>query len=57
MLLEKTKKNELLDILKKIKLDEKVITDEQQRKWYQFGAYDALRIVSEVVKNLPENKK
>lgn len=43
-----------LKILKDIKLDQKVIGDDDHRKWYEFGAYDTLRILSTTISEYPK---
>ena len=39
-------KKHILDLLKGVNLEEKVIEDEDKRKWYTFGAYDFARKLS-----------
>lgn len=45
--LTKEEKDKFLEIIKNVDLQELVIPDEANRKWFKFGAYDALRILSE----------
>lgn len=40
-------KEKFLAVIREVKLDELVIPDEANRNWFKFGAYDALRIVTE----------
>jgi hypothetical protein len=49
MKLTAPEKKKFIEIIKSVKLDELVIPDEANRKWFKFGAYDALRILSEKV--------
>lgn len=59
-LMDKKAKQKVLDIVKNLKLQQDLIPDEpteRQRKWYVFGAYDALRMLSQEVMDLPEPKK
>ena len=30
------------------------VKEDDKRKWFRFGAYDALRIVSEIIEQFPE---
>ncbi len=32
------------------------VEDDQKKKWFRFGAYDALRMVSEMLESYPETK-
>lgn len=54
-----TKEDKLI-ILEGIKtLDVKAMyasEDEDKRKWFRFGAYDALRMVTEMLKDYPETQ-
>jgi hypothetical protein len=45
-------KNKFLEIIKTLDLDAMVIPDEAKRKWYTFGAYDALKILAERILKL-----
>lgn len=56
MTLTKEQKNELLNLIKNINLNEAVIRDDSNLKWYKFGAYDALKIVSEAIGSVKEDK-
>lgn len=52
--LTEDEKKKFLEIIKSINLSELNIPDDEakpgtKRKWYKFGAYDALRILSEEV--------
>ena len=35
----------------------KPVDDEEKRKWFRFGAYDALRMVTELLESYPEESK
>jgi len=58
-MITKKDKKELLDILKKIDLKQMTIDhpDPRAKKWFRFGNYNALQIVAEIIKQLPERKK
>lgn len=47
--------SEILDLIKSIDIQEMLVPDEANRKWFRFGAYDALRILSESI--IEENKR
>lgn len=45
-------KKEILDLIKGIDIKANSASDnELKRKWFEFGAYDALRTLSEMVKD------
>lgn len=33
----------------------KPVAEEEKKKWFRFGAYDALRMVSEMIESYPES--
>lgn len=49
MTFTKEEQDKFLALISKLDLDLPAIGDETQRKWYSFGAYDALRILTEKV--------
>ena len=51
MSLTDEEKKKLLDMVKAVDLEELLIPDEANRKWFRFGAYDALRILAEDIQN------
>jgi hypothetical protein len=58
VILTKEKKEELVELLKSIDIKEVYSTeDEQKRKWFRFGAYDALRMATEAIIKIPEEDK
>ncbi len=53
----KTKKT-VLNLIKSVDIQNQYSSEqEDRRKWFAFGAYDALRNLSERVENLPEPRK
>lgn len=55
-MLTKENKTQLIDIIKSI--DVKLMTIDHDnptfQKWFRFGNYNALQIVTEIIKKLPE---
>lgn len=51
MELTEDEKKKFLEMIKSVNLEELLIPDAANRKWFKFGAYDALRILSEKVLN------
>lgn len=53
--LDAQQKAELIELLKAIKIDDGSVSNvDKKRKWFRFGAYDALRIATEQIQALPE---
>lgn len=52
-------KTDLINIIKKIDVKDMTIEHESGsvEKWFRFGNYNALKIVTEIIKQLPEPKK
>jgi hypothetical protein len=57
MTLTEEEKKKLLEMIKSVDLEELLIPDEANRKWFKFGAYDALRILSERVLSDEKSKE
>jgi hypothetical protein len=58
--MDKKTKNQVIELIKSVRLYEENIPEDPvllQRKYYKFGAYDAMRTLSEMVMSLPEPKK
>jgi hypothetical protein len=57
MITEKDK-TELIEIIKKVDVKTMSIEHENSRiqKWFRFGNFNALQIVCEIIKQLPEAK-
>lgn len=55
MAITKEAKKEVIEALKHIEIGESYVSEEEtKRKWFRFGAYDALRAATELINNLPE---
>lgn len=53
--MDKNTKKQVIDALKLIDVKDLYASeDEQKRKWFRFGAFDALRMASEVILAWPE---
>lgn len=54
----KEDKTALIDIIKSIDVKQMSIEHENTniQKWFRFGNYNALKIVTEIIKQLPERK-
>jgi hypothetical protein len=52
----KEQKSKLIDIIKNIDVKQMTIdhNNETFQKWFRFGNYNALQIVTEIIKQLPE---
>lgn len=58
MKITKEDKKAIIMHLKKLDIQEAYAsTDSKKRKWFRFGAYDALRRAVEMIEQLPENNK
>jgi hypothetical protein len=58
-MITKEDKINLIELLKEIDVKKLTIehNDSTIEKWYRFGNYNALQLVSEIIKELPENDK
>lgn len=57
LIVDANTKKQLMDALKTINVKELYASeDENKRKWFRFGAYDALRMACEVILAWPEIK-
>ena len=52
----KKDKKVILDLIKNLDLQERVIQDKTNQKWYKFGAFDSLQLLAIEVENLKETK-
>lgn len=61
MALSEEDKNNIINLLKDIKPSDigaaAVSDDENKRKWFSFGAYEGLRIASEIIDKYPVREK
>lgn len=53
--MDKNTKKQLVDAIKTIDVEDLYASEDQnKRKWFRFGAFDALRMASEVILAWPE---
>lgn len=55
--LTQEEKNKFITLIKSVDIQELAIPEGAKRKWFRFGAYDALRALSERILNDGQEKR